>query len=436
MDARRLLTAFTLTGLSFGILSGCSTKEKEPEPVVSVQAVEVKKGEIEQVVRAEAVLFPVEQAAITAKINAPVKKFYVNRGAKVKTGQLLATLENSDLTAAATENEGSLKQAEAAYAATTTSGLPEEMRKAELDAESSKQALDAQQKLFESRENLFKQGALPRKDLDQARVSLTQARSQYEVAQKHWDALQAVGREQELKAASGQLQSARGKYVGAQAQLSYSEIRSPINGVVAERALYPGEMATAGSPLIVVVNTSAIIAKAHIPQQEASLLKVGDKAELSVPGIDGPTPARITVISPATDPGSTTIEVWAQAENKGNKLRPGTSAQMEISAAKVPDALIVPSSALLNGADGATNVMVLGSDSHAHLQAVQIGIRTGDRVQIKSGVQARQKVINTGAYGLPDNTKVQVEAAPPAEQPDAQPAKSEKDSGSSKPASN
>ena len=403
--------------------------------MVRVQAVEVQKGEIEQVVRAEAVLFPLEQAAITAKINAPVKKFYVNRGAKVKTGQLLATLENSDLTAAAAENEGSLKQAEASYAATTTSGLPEEMRKAELDAESSKQALDAQQKLFESRENLFKQGALPRKDLDQARVSLTQARSQYEVAQKHWDALQSVGREQELKAASGQLQSARGKYVGSQAQLSYSEIRSPIDGVVAERALYPGEMATAGAPLIVIVNTSALIAKAHIPQQEASLLKVGDKAELTLPGIDEATPARITVISPATDAGSTTIEVWAQAENKDNKLHPGTSAQIAISAAKVPDALVVPSSALLNGADGAINVMIVGQDSRAHLQTVQIGIRAGDQVQVKSGLQAGQKIINTGAYGLPDNTKVQIEAAPPAEQPGAQPAKSEKESGSSRPAS-
>ena len=58
----------------------------------------------------------------------------------------------------------------------------------------------------------------------------------------------AIGKQQELKAAAGQLESAKGKYLGAQAQLSYSEIRSPINGVITDRPLYPGEMATAELP--------------------------------------------------------------------------------------------------------------------------------------------------------------------------------------------
>src|SRR6266478_1955999 len=168
------------------------------------------------------------------------------------------------------------------------------MRKAELDAESTKQALDAEQKLHDSREILYKQGALPRKELDQARVSLAQAKSQYEIAQQHWNALQAIGKEQELKSAGGQLESARGKYLGSQAQLGYSEIRSPINGVVTERPLYPGEMAAAGTPLLVVMDISQVIAKAHIPQPSAALLKVGDKASIEVPGMDQPFSGKVT----------------------------------------------------------------------------------------------------------------------------------------------
>ena len=394
---------------ALGVLCGCSKPEKETDPVVTVQVALVKQASLEKAINTEAVLFPLQQASITPKISAPVKRFYVNRGSRVKAGQLLATLENRDLAASELENKGALSQAEATYASTTTAALPEEMRKAELDAESAKQALDAEQKLYESRENLYQQGALPRKDLDQARVSLTQAKSLYEIAQQHWSALQSVGKQQTLQSASGQLQSARGKYLGSQAQLSYSEIRSPINGVVTERALYPGEMATAGTPLLVVMDTSGIIAKAHIPQQDAGLLKVGDSAKLTAPEIKDEIPARITVVSPATDPNSTTVEIWAQATNRENHLRPGTTASLSIVARTVDHALVVPSSAVLNQPEGGKAVMVVGPDSHAHLQEVQIGIQNGSQVEIATGLQAGQQVITTGAYGLPDNTQVKIE---------------------------
>ena len=118
--------------------------------------------------------------------------------------------------------------------------LPEETQKAELDVQTSQQELDAQQKLYTSRQDLFKQGALPRKDLDAAAVSLAQAKSAYNIAKKHLDSLNAIGKHEALRAANGQLASAKAKLAGSEAQLSYSEIRSPISGVITDRPLYPG----------------------------------------------------------------------------------------------------------------------------------------------------------------------------------------------------
>src|ERR1035438_3620021 len=118
----------------------------------------------------------------------------------------------------------------------------------------------------------------------------------------------AIGKQQELKAAAGQLESAKGKYLGAEAQLSYSEIRSPIDGVVTDRPLYPGEMAAAGTPLITVMDVSSVIAKAHIPQNDAAALKVGDKGTMTVPGIQEPIEGKVNVISPALDPNSRSEE--------------------------------------------------------------------------------------------------------------------------------
>src|SRR5438045_4312984 len=157
----------------------CSKNSAEAPPAVPVQIVAVQQATLKQTVTAEAILFPLQQAAITPKISAPVRAFHIKRASRVRKGQLLATLENRDLAAAAQENQGAYEQAEAAYTTTTAADLPQELQKAQLDLQSAQRLYDAQQKVFTSRQELFQQGALPRKELDQAGVDLTNARNQY-----------------------------------------------------------------------------------------------------------------------------------------------------------------------------------------------------------------------------------------------------------------
>jgi multidrug efflux pump subunit AcrA (membrane-fusion protein) len=397
--------------MALGLISACSSEPKETEPAVPVQIVTVTKANLQQTITTDAVLFPAAQSAIVPKISAPVKKFYVNRGSHVRAGQLLAELENRDLAAAAQENKGAYDQAQATYATATAADIPQELQKAQLDALAAKQTYDAAQKVYDSRKELFQQGALPRKELDQAGVDLTNARNQYEIAQKHLESLNAVGYQQAQKSAKGQLESAQGKYQGAEAQLSYSDIRSPISGVITDRPLYPGEMASAGTPLLTVMDISQVVARAHIPQQSAALLKVGDAAEVTVPGMDNPFPGKVSVVSPALDPGSTTVEIWVTLKNPHDRIKPGTSVQLSIVAKSVPDALVVPTASLLTAADGTVSVMVAGNDGHAHQTVVKTGIRERDQVQIVQGLHVGDKIVGTGAYGLPDNSKITTASA-------------------------
>ena len=392
------------------LLAAACSKDKTEEAAVAVKAARVEKTLIQRVVAADAVLYPLQQASLVPKISSPVKKFYVNKGSRVHKGQLLAVLENEDLAAAAEDNKGAFEQAEAVYTTGTASSVPEEIQKATLDAESAKQLYDAEQKLYDSRQELFKEGALPRKDFDQAAVGLAQARAQYEVAKKHLDSLHDVVRKEELKGLQGQLSSARGKYMGAKAQLSYSEIRSPMDGFVTERPLYPGEIPAPGTPLMTVMDISRVTARAHIPQNDAALLKVGDKGTITVPGAETPIEGKVSLIGPALDPNSTTVEVWVEAKNPQQKLKPGSSVRVSMVSKTVPDALVVPVSALLTAADGATTVMVVGADQKAHQQPVKVGIKQDDDAQIVDGLQEGQTVVTEGAYGLPDNSKVTVAA--------------------------
>ncbi|PYT41624.1 MAG: efflux RND transporter periplasmic adaptor subunit [Acidobacteria bacterium] len=408
------------------LASGCSKDEKEKEPVVSVQTTPAQRAPISQVISAEAVVYPLEQATIAPKISSTIKKFHVQRGAHVKKGQLLADLENKDLSAAAESSKGDFEQADANYVTTVDASLPQQIQKAQLDAVAAKSNFEAQQKVYESRKELFQQGS--------AEVAFLQARSQNEQAQKQLTDLQRVGKEQVLKSAQGSRTSAEGRMKGAEAQLSYSRILSPIDGVVTDRPLFEGDLATANQPILTVMNTSRLIAKAHIPQSDAAVLKVGNPAELKIPGLDEPVKGRVSLVSPALDPGSTTIEVWVEASKPDPALKPGMTVELSMTAKMVKDALVVPTPAIYKNSEGADYVLLVGSDGHAHVKTVEVGVRNAEFAQIVSGVKAGNQVINSGGYGLPDNTQIKIEAAPAEKDADDKSSKPEKPGASAKPA--
>jgi HlyD family secretion protein len=418
-----------LAALAAAGLPGCGSTQKEKEPVVTVQVTPAEETSLSQIVRAEAVVFPLKQATVSPKITAAIADFKVQRGSRVKKGQLLAILENRDLAAQAEASKGDFEQADANYVIAVNAGLPQQVQKAELDAASAKSAFDAAQKVYDSRKTLFQQGAIPRRDLDSAEVALAQARSQNEQAQKQLADLQRLGKDQLMKVAQGTRQSAEGHYRAAAAQLSYSEIRSPIDGVVTDRPLYVGDLATANQPILTVMDTSSLVAKAHVPQSEAVLLKIGDTAAIKVADVEEPIKGRISLVSPALDPSSTTIEVWVEARKPNPALKPGMSVSIEMTAKAVKDAIAVPSTAVYKNAEGAYYVLLAGTDQKAHQKVVNLGVKNAELTQITSGIQAGDPVITSGGYAVPDGTAIEVEkpAAPekgeaeaPAEKTDPQ----------------
>ena len=415
-NASWMLTA--VAALPFTLLAGCK-KEEAPAPEINVQAEHPEQGSISEHIVADAILAPLAQAAIAPKISAPVKNFYVQRGAKVKEGELLAVLENRDLAAAAQDNKGTYEAAQAAYATATKAQVPEDMQKAELDVAQAKANLDLNTSIVNNRKQLFAEGAIPGRDLDTAQAALVQAQAAYDTAAKHLESVHNVSHEAALKSAQGQLTSAEGKYKGAEAQVAYSEIRSPIDGVVTDRPLFAGETAAAGAPLITVMDTSSLLAKAHMAQSLAQRMKLGDSASISVPGLADPVVAKVSLISPALDPGSTTVEVWLKVDNKSGTLKVGTPVKVSITGRTVAQALKIPAASVLTAQDGSKSVMVVGSDGAAHRKPVTLGIADGEDVQITEGVSKSDTVITTGAYGLEDGAKVKVG---PAEEDEAKPA--------------
>ena len=411
--------------LAAALLASCGgKKEEDAAPVVTVDVAPVLLSQIRRTIRSDGLLYPRQQAAIAPKVSAPVKTLHVQRGARVRAGQIVMELEARDLAGSAAESRASLDLAEATFETTSKATVPQELQKAELDARAAKEAFDAAQAVFDSRQRLYREGAIAQKDVNDAQVNLSQARSQYETSRKRFEDLQNFARDQQIKAAAAQRDAARGHSDAADAQLAYTRIVSPIDGVVTDLPLYPGETAQSGAPVVTIMDVSRVIARVHVPPSDASELAVGNAANLIGPG-GVPIDAKITLINAALDPASSTVEVWVEADNADGKLRPGSSLRVEMIAKTVPNALVIPQGAVLTSAAGSTFAIVIDNDNKPHLRKIAIGIRDKGSVQITDGLQSGQRVATTGAFELfkldaqvLEKTKVQIAPAKEEEEPE------------------
>ena len=420
---RYSVRAGLLSIAALGLFPACGRKSAEVEPVVTVDVAPVLLSSIQRTIRAESLLYPRQQAAITPKITAPIKRVYVQRGARVRAGQLLLELENQELAGAATESRAAFDLATATFETTSKATVPQDVQKAELDVRAAKDALDAQQTIYDSRVTLNREGAIAQKDVNEALSNLSQARTQYQMARKRLDDLQGFARDQALKAAAAQREVAKGRDESTQAQLSYSRITSPIDGVVTDLPYYAGETAAAGMPVVTVMDLTKVIARMHISQAEAAELKIGDESNLIGPG--APIPGRVVQISPALDAANTTVEVWVEATNPTGTLRPGSSIKVEMIAKTEPSALVIPQSAVLQAPSGSTFAIVVDTENKPHLRKITIGIRDAGKVQVTSGLESGQRVATTGAFELfkldPEvfsKTKVKIAPAKEEEEPE------------------
>jgi RND family efflux transporter MFP subunit len=221
--------------------------------------------------------------------------------------------------------------------------------------------------------------------------------------------LQSVGKQEQVKTAEAQVETAKAHYQGAEAQLAYSEIRSPIAGVIAERGIYTGEMAPAGTALLTVMDVSKVVARANIPQSQAGYLHLGDRATVTASGSTEGVQGKVIVVSPAVDANSTTVQVWVETANPGERLKPGITVHVSIVAATIRDAVVAPTAALLPAADGQTQVMVVGADAVAHARKIETGVRDGDLIEVVKGLKPGEQLVTVGGLGLQEGAKVRVE---------------------------
>ena len=218
-----------------------------------------------------------------------------------------------------------------------------------------------------------------------------------------------------------ELEAATANWQLARLQLSYCDIRSPIDGTVTVRldivkignTVTPvGGVIEAGeSSLFVIEDLNSLIVRVNVPERELSKLSVGQVAELSLDAVPGRTfTGKIALISPYVNAETATFEVRIRVTDTDALLRPGMFARVAIVYERKPDALQIPRTALLDG-DGPPKVFVV-QEGKAMERAVQLGLSNGAMIEVVSGLKDGEQVVVVGQGALKPGAAVRIVNTP------------------------
>ncbi len=393
---------------------GCAGPEEPPtELVVEVRTATANSRDMQVTVSAPATIYPRNQAQLAARLTAPIETLEAHMGDTVRRREVLARLSSRDLESQRAEAAAQVANAEANLEKVTAGTLPVDVARAQGQVETTAAALAEAQSIYERRQKLFAEGAIPERDLLTSKTQFDQAQTAHRVAQTTLDLLENRSRAQDLRIAQSGLDQAKARLALIETQLGYTAIRSPVDGTITEQFLYPGDMARPDSPIFTVMDLSAAIARGQFPASSAAGVRTGQSCRFGAGDSSRPPlQGKVTVVNQAVDPARRTVEVWCEIPNQAARLKAGVFGQLEVVTATHAGAVTVPLAAVQFDEGTAEGVVwTVGPDSTAHERKVVTGAVSDDWVEILDGLQPGETVVTEGGYGLAEGVKVVTAAA-------------------------
>lgn len=210
------------------------------------------------------------------------------------------------------------------------------------------------------------------------------------------------------------LDALRAGYDSARLELSYTEIRAPINGVISARKIKVGNTIGPNDPTFTVTDLDPLLAFVHVPEKEFRKLAPGQNAEVVIDALGGTRfIGTISRISPTVDPQTGTFRARVEVPDATRTLKPGMFARVNIVYERRQDALQLPRTAILD-ADGQQSVFVVASGK-AEQRTIRTGLANGGWIEVLDGLEGSEQIVTVGQAGLKTGTLVKIvgDGAPP-----------------------
>lgn len=360
-DMKRIfMPALLFALLSTPFLYGCSDKvgpgetRVERKEIIGVTLAAVKTEAVEETVEATGTVKAKAIAVISSKATGTVTTLNVKEGTVVRKGAVLLTIEDRDISQ-------KLKAAEAGK------------NEAEKGLEAAKENLALAENTYERYKKLYDGKAVSRQEFDQIETQKKTAQLEYERMQE------AVKRSE---AGVAETKVYRG----------YAKVTAPFNGVITEKKTDIGMMASLGTALLTIEDTSSFILEAYADESLSGKLKAGDIVDIHIESTDEKLKGKVTEAVPSINPATRTFLV--KIFLNGKNLKSGLYARVKLPG-KEKELITVPSSALVYKGQ-LTGVYTVGDKGVATYRLVRTGSRFGDRVEVLSGLSPNERVIAQG----------------------------------------
>ena len=464
----------------------------DPGGSTPVQVATVKNGTISALVPVTGSLKALQDVQISAKASGRVTFVAGREGTPVRAGELLVQQDATDLQANVRQAQANVQSAVAKLSQARTNytigvanakqavaqaraqvasanqnylkvkrgSRPQQVLQGQNQVALAKANLDNALTVLNRNKSLYAQGALAKADLDtaqtnydvqvqtyknaQASLSLTVEGSQTEdiaaglagLQQQQANLANAIANEQTVEVKRDDILAAQAAVAQAQATLAFNRqqvanasLRSPINGVIAERTVEPGQIAAPGSTLIRVVDVHSMYYEPTISETDFSNTQVGNTVQIAIDALPGHTYAgKVSAVYPATTGTDRTFGLRVALSSAGGELRPGMFARGNIVTRVAREVPIVPATALVpvaaaqgfeaNSSSDAPiaegtqsppqQVVVVGPGNVAEVRKVKVGIQTQQQAQIMSGLKAGETIVTVGQTGLRNGDKLAV----------------------------
>jgi len=358
---------------------------KTPENAVfNVKTVKVKKGEILKSINANGLAGAWEDLEVIPEINGYISKVHIYEGQKVTAGQMLLELDQKELRIQLKQAESILEQKKIEYVA----------QKREMgEIEYSQDALVLNEKL----------SALE-KEFSQKKID---AESYKNEKDKLETALILTGSEREkmIESRSG-LSQAKIDMENAELKYSYSLIKAPLGGYIADFKLPPYSYINQGTKILRIVNTDRIKIDAAVLESDIVSVKLNSRVEVQFPAAKKSYIGKVIYISPVVETDSKTCRVTIEISNPGNIIKPGMFASMKIYSEVLSDRIIIPKEALLLRDN--RGVVFVNEGGIAKWRYVETGEADDTNIEITEGISEGEEVLTEGHFTVGHDAKIKV----------------------------
>jgi len=430
--------------LALLLTAGCGKGGGQPQgaPPLAVDVGKAARSDIATYVQLDGQVSPLQESILSLTQSGTVVGVYVNEGQRVRSGELLAKIDDSALRAQLAANQAAVAQAEANLQSSSLTvpitsqqvtgnvvSARQTLAQAQNALISAQAAYDTAKTQFQSNEQLAKQGYVAQTVLDQSRSAYVAAEQQLNSARAGIAAAQAslstakqnVGQtavqQQDVRQKSAALNTAQANVQLLETQIGQTALSAPYDGVITQRLLDPGAFASPNQPILRISQIDTVYVNANVPDDNLAFVRRGTRVAFTTPSLPGRTfTGAIFDVNATPTTGTLSYRARIREPNADDQLRGGMLVTVNVRKEFHKGAIVVPRTAVFTTDNGSSVYTV--ADGKAKAVPVTVGLQTDTLAEVRGpGIEPGTVVITTRPDALQDGSVVAIggqPGAPPA----------------------